>query len=398
MTGKPSILVVDADKIAQMLLSDVADASGYSVSLASTGREALDTIKTTRFAAALIDMNLPDQEALCLVRQARELNPHMEIIVLAAAASLETALDAFAIGAFDYITKPFDALDGLVQRIRRAVERWQRGEELRALIGMSDFGGESDCGTGNEVDHLASTFKQMTRALKDTQSQLIHSERMAAFGQLGAGITHEIRNPMTGIIGFAQAGQETQDQEAREIFQMIETEAVRCKEILTNFLNFARGDTTHMDDLGVNSLVQNAAKIFSHQLGMTKVRVQLDLDDNTPSVLGNAAQLQQVLLNLAVNAQQAMPQGGQVSIGTSRDGDGHAVITFADDGPGMPEDVMQKIFEPFFTTKSAGEGTGLGLAISFGIIRDHRGTIAVESEVGAGTTFTIALPAVEGNP
>lgn len=263
------------------------------------------------------------------------------------------------------------------------------------VVGKGDFDVNVPVTSRDEIGALAGAFNQMASTLRQTQAQLVQSEKMAAFGQLGAGITHEVKNPMTGIIGFAQVGQETEDQEARELFEMIETEGVRCKEILVSFLKFARGETTDMEEIEINDVVSNAAKVFGHSLGMTKVRVKLDLAESLPTVSGNANRLQQVLLNLAMNAQQAMSQGGQVNIATSRNGGGLAVITFSDDGPGMPEDVTQRIFEPFYTTKSVGQGTGLGLAITFGIIRDHGGTIAVESEIGAGTTFTIQLPAAD---
>lgn len=274
-------------------------------------------------------------------------------------------------------------LTGPIRKLQAATE----------VVGRGDFNINIPVKTRDEIGALAASFNQMASTLNDTQAKLVQSEKMAAFGQLGAGITHEVKNPMTGIIGFAQVGQDTEDQEARELFKMIEKEGRRCNEILVNFLKFARGETSEMRTIEVNTVVQDAYKVFNHTLGMSKVRVSLDLGENLPSIAGNANQLQQVLLNLAINAQQAMPKGGKVKIATRHDGNGHAVIEFSDNGPGMPEEVRRKIFEPFFTTKMPGQSTGLGLAISFGIIRDHKGTITVESEVGQGARFRIQLPA-----
>jgi two-component system NtrC family sensor kinase len=276
-----------------------------------------------------------------------------------------------------YLTAP-------IRRLRAAAE----------VVGRGDFDVNVPVKSRDEIGDLAGAFNQMASTLKQTQIQLVHSEKMAAFGQLGAGITHEVKNPMTGIIGFAQIGQQTENEEARELFKMIEAQGVRCKNILVNFLKFARAETTEMEKLDLNTVVEDAVKVFSHSLSMKKVRVKVTLGENIPTVLGNSNKLQQVLLNLAMNAQHVMPDGGQVSIATSRNHSGQAVVTFSDDGPGMPEEIANKIFEPFFTTKRAGEGTGLGLAISFGIVRDHGGIISVESELGAGTTFTIQLPEV----
>jgi len=177
---------------------------------------------------------------------------------------------------------------------------------------------------------------------------------------------------------------------------MLEKDGKRCKEILVNFLKFARYQSEDFERLDINVLVQEAAKSVHHQLMTHKVKLEVKLGENVPPVSGNMGELQQVLLNLALNAQQAMPEGGGVQMTTGSDGRGSAVIAVSDNGPGIPEDIQQRIFEPFFTTRPGGEGTGLGLSISFGIIRDHKGTISIQSQVGSGTTFSIRLPALEG--
>jgi signal transduction histidine kinase len=276
-------------------------------------------------------------------------------------------------------------LTAAIRKLRAATE----------VVGKGNFDVSVPVTSHDEIGDLASAFNQMASTLKQTQMQLIQSEKMAAFGQLGAGITHEVKNPMTGIIGFAQVGQQTDDEDAREMFKMIETQGVRCKEILVNFLKFARSETTDMQKLNLNDVVDDAVKFFRHSLSMKKVKVDLAFGEDIPPVMVNPNRLQQVLLNLAMNAQQAMPDGGRVNIAPSRSKEGQAVITFSDKGPGMSEEVRKKIFEPFFTTKESGEGTGLGLAVSFGIVRDHKGTISVESELGVGTTFIIKLPMAE---
>ena len=252
-------------------------------------------------------------------------------------------------------------------------------------------------GAVDEVGDVARSFARMAQTLEQTQTQLIRSEKMAAFGQLGAGITHEVKNPMTGIIGFAQLGKSealTDPAKALHLFEMIEKEGKRSNEILTNFLKFARGESATMERLGVNDLVKEAAKVFGHTLHMHQVRLALQLGEAVPDVLGNPSQLEQVLLNLAINAQQAMVKGGNVEIATAGK-DGAALIRVSDDGPGIAESALGHIFEPFFTTRADSGGTGLGLAISYGIVRDHRGTIEVESRLGQGTTFSIHLPALD---
>jgi signal transduction histidine kinase len=267
-----------------------------------------------------------------------------------------------------------------------------------SAIGEGRFDIKVGVKSRDEIGDLARSFEDMAEALKQTQAQLVRSEKMAAFGQLGAGITHEVKNPMTGIVGFAQLGQLSLDDQdkIKEMFELIEGEAKRCNEILVNFLKFARADTKKHEAVQPNRVVEEAAKICNHQLMINKVKLDMKLDPNAPPIMGNAAELQQVLLNLAINAQQAMPGGGRVRMSTGRDADGFATISVADDGPGIPKDAQEKIFEPFFTTKAPGEGTGLGLSIVFGIVRDHQGTVSVKSKQGKGTIFTIRLPAAAG--
>ena len=224
--------------------------------------------------------------------------------------------------------------------------------------------------------------------------------RMAAFGQLAAGITHEVKNPITGIISFAQIAQKKLEdkEQVRELLRLIEQEGLRCRSILSDFLNLARSDASapaRALRLNLDELVRRAAPLFAHQLSVTQVQVELELCGALPEVLGSPNELIQVLLNLAINAQQAMPQGGTVQIRTRPGKDGGASLSVADDGPGIPQEHLPRLFEPFFTTKPVGQGTGLGLAICARILADHGGTIAVESSPGEGATFTLWLPAAE---
>jgi two-component system NtrC family sensor kinase len=173
----------------------------------------------------------------------------------------------------------------------------------------------------------------------------------------------------------------------------VEQESARCLKIVTSFLKFARASTGNMEPVDINEVLDEVTRVLKHQLSIHNVQLAVTRGENVPQVLGNGGELQQVLLNLAINAQQAMPRGGSVDITSKRDPFGGAVLTVQDTGPGIPENLRGKIFEPFFTTKAPGEGTGLGLSVSFSIIQAHHGTIEVTSEAGRGTTFTIWLPA-----
>jgi signal transduction histidine kinase len=259
----------------------------------------------------------------------------------------------------------------------------------------------------DEIGDLAESFNQMTtelkyreEALKEAQNKLIQSEKMSAFGQLGAGIAHEVKNPLAGILGYAQISLRKVDKDSplHKNLQVIEKETKRCRTIIDNLLKFARQDKVVFHPVDPNSIVEDAVTIMDHQLRMHQVTLQRNLAPDLPRVMGNANQLQQVLMNLFINAQQSMEgKPGSVTVSTRLLDSGQIEICITDTGSGMPEEVRARMFEPFFTTKPSGKGTGLGLSVSYGIVKDHNGDISVESEHGRGTSFVITLPVIESH-
>jgi two-component system NtrC family sensor kinase len=232
------------------------------------------------------------------------------------------------------------------------------------------------------------------------QHKLEQTEKLAALGQLISGIAHELNNPLTSIMGYAQLllGRRlslAQSADARLIHQ----EAERAARIVKNLLLFARGAQPERRPVNLNEIVERAASLRNYELRLENIGLSLDLDSGLPLVVADSAQLQQVLLNLIVNAEQAIRQGtgeGGINIRTLRLGHERVGLQVADTGPGIPAEVMPRIFDPFFTTKPAGVGTGLGLSIACSIIQDHGGEISVESQPGQGTKFTIELSIAKG--
>ena len=286
-------------------------------------------------------------------------------------------------------------------RITRPMERLSAATRE---VAQGRFDVAVDVQSEDEMGELASSFnrmavglKQRDAALGEAHAQLVQSEKMAAFGQIGAGIAHEVKNPLTGILGCAQLAVDDVEEgsQVQQALRLIEKEARRCKSIIDNLLKFARQEKAEMMPTDVNGVVDDAVAIVNHQMEIHSIRVRKELGQDLPMVLGNANQLQQVFMNILINAQQAMEgKEGIVRIASVRRNE-LVELRFSDTGPGIPENIRAKLFEPFFTTKPTGKGTGLGLSVSFGIIKEHRGEIAVESEVGKGTTFVIALPALE---
>ncbi|MBN1960294.1 MAG: HAMP domain-containing protein, partial [Deltaproteobacteria bacterium] len=266
-------------------------------------------------------------------------------------------------------------------------------------VGEGNYNIDVNIHSRDEIGDLSRSFMQMAKSLKEAQHQLVQSEKLAAFGRLGAGITHEVKNPLTGIIGFAQIAQrmvKKDKEKAEQLLKKIEYEGNHCQEILSNFLKFAHADNeVIMQKIDFNYVVKEAEQVFRHTLSVQKVQIHIALAKEKLIILGNVNQLEQVLLNLAINAQQAMPNGGNVYITTELTNNEFVLCTVADDGPGIAENIINKIFDPFVTTKPVGQGTGLGLSICNRIIHDHKGIINVTSEIGKGATFYIRIPALK---
>jgi len=247
---------------------------------------------------------------------------------------------------------------------------------------------------------LEQKVEERTRALQQTQAQLVQSGKLAAIGQLGAGVAHELNNPVGGILGYAQylLGKITKPdfqadncKACKKYLGYIEKEAKRCKTIVENLLKFSRRSPERFEPININQVIEDTLAITAHQLTMKKVKLSQDLDPHLKPVEGNANQLQQVFTNIILNAQQAMPKGGTLTIATRLSAK-TVEISFTDTGRGIPQENLDKIFDPFFTTKIDWRGTGLGLSVSYEIIQNHQGRIEVKSEMDKGTTFTISLP------
>jgi signal transduction histidine kinase len=290
-------------------------------------------------------------------------------------------------------------------RITRPIERLS---DAAKVVGKGHFDVRVERSSQDEIGDLAESFNQMTseldrreRELEETQAALVQSEKMAAFGQLGAGIAHEVKNPLAGILGFAQLSlrKAEKDSPLYKNLEVIEKETKRCKNIIENLLKFARQEQVSFQPTDLNQVVDDAVAIVGHQLGIHQVNVVKVLAPGLPAIMGNANQIQQVIMNLLINAEQAMDgKPGEVRVTTQLRSEGQIEVRVADTGPGIPKEIQSRLFEPFFTTKPAGRGTGLGLSVSYGIIKDHKGEIFVQSEPGKGAEFIILFPPAPRTP
>jgi len=262
------------------------------------------------------------------------------------------------------------------------------GRALRVNVSVAPFkvGSGERCGTIVIVDDVTVRM--------GLEEQLQHSEKMASIGILAAGVAHEVNTPLTGISSYTQMlRQQIKNDDPRSaLLEKIEKQTFRAAKIVNNLLNFSRASKAEFENLDTNKVLLDVLSLLEHQLERGRIKVRKELSD-LPLVRGNENRLQQVFFNLILNARDAMPKGGWLTLATRAEDDA-IVVEVRDTGHGIKPEHVRRIYDPFFTTKGIGRGTGLGLSISFGIVQEHGGAIFVESVPGQGTTFQVALPSL----
>jgi len=246
---------------------------------------------------------------------------------------------------------------------------------------------------GEQIGRLI-IFDDITER-SDLERRLVQADKLSSIGLLAAGVAHEVNTPLAVISTYAQmlAKQVSDDEQKTVLLEKIAKQTFRASEIVNSLLNFSRTSHTDFEEIDLNRIVRETLTLIEHQLEKGRVTVDLSLGDPLPAVRANFGKMQQVFLNLFLNARDAMESGGRMSI-RSWSEDGVAHVEVGDSGKGIPVEDLPRIYDPFFTTKAARKGTGLGLSVTYGIVREHGGTIEVSSEPGAGSRFRLNLPAV----
>ncbi len=260
--------------------------------------------------------------------------------------------------------------------------------------------------SNNELGDLAEAFNAMASSLKQrdeklkefTKSKIMESERLALIGQLAANVAHELNNPLQGIVTYSHLllehiPDDCESEKTSTSIQRIVTQANRCRDIIRGLLDFSRQRKPDATVCNINSVMQECLTFIENQASFQNIEFVNHFEPELPMILVDPSQMQQVFLNMIINAAEAMEEGGELTLQTKLDTTGDFIsIEISDTGHGIPEEDFDRLFDPFFTTKEVGHGTGLGLAISYGIVKEHKGTINVESTLGKGTTFIIRLP------
>ncbi len=363
------ILVIDDEAGIRDLLTRELSSEGYWTASAVNGLEAMEKIGQEKYQIALCDLNMPKLGGLKVLEEIRKLDQEIEVIIMTGYASIDTAVEAMKQGAYDFVQKPFNLIEVLA-----LVEKCLEKSELKSVVQQ---------------------LRIAKKTLEETQMQLIQSEKLAGIGQLAAGVAHELNNPLSGVMGFAQLmlDDRTLSVQQKNDVQTIYTQSQRCKTIIQNLLQFCRRKEAAQEVLDLVPLLQTTVNLVQYDFSTSGIELTQNLPPSLPLVLGDANQLQQVFLNLITNARQAMEKQikGRLIIDSQCEGS-KLSVRFSDNGPGIPADILGKIFDPFFTTKAPGKGTGLGLSISYGIVKNHHGDLRVESRLAEGSTFIIELP------
>lgn len=381
------ILIVDDEEDLRYILARQLQMGGFQVETASNGEEAIQKLQEREYPVVITDMKMPRKDGLSVISAARELHPETEVIVLTGHGTLENALQAFKAGnIFEYLLKPMDDIAVLNTIVERALERRNLRRHNRLLF-----------------EQLQQAYEE----LKRKSEALIQNEKLSAIGQLAAGVAHELNNPLTAVLGFAQMiyeklkskrPEQLTDAELDRLVQALENMmqgVYRARDIVGTLLRFARTSRPEQRALvNINQVLCDTFVFTEHVLLRQGIVLQKQLTPELPPVWGNAARLQQVFTNLLINAQQATPAGGTVTVISEPSDNPKGVWVHVEDtGEGIPPDALEHIFEPFYTRKE--EGSGLGLSIARQVVLEHNGQIEVVSEVGKGTRFSIFLPAAE---
>ena len=358
-----SILLVEDNAGDRRLISEMlAEASNvtFDVKYADRLQAAMEYLGQNRVEVILLDLGLPDSQGLETLRKVYAQVSELPIVVLTGLNDEMIGVQAVNEGAQDYLIKGQVDTHLLRRTIRYAIERKQAEERERQL-----------------------------------QLQLNLSNRLASLGLMVEGIAHEINNPLTSVIGFAQMLTfEDIPENTREDVKTIGDNAQRVADIMKNLLTFAKQQKLERTYINVNEIMEATLKIRAYPLEDSNITVTTQLDPALPSTMADATLLQQAFLNLVINAETAMKLAhgkGSLLIVTELISD-TIQISFTDDGPGIAEANLVHLFDPFFSTRGVGQGTGLGLSVCYGIIAEHNGRINVKSQLGKGSVFTVELP------
>jgi signal transduction histidine kinase len=368
----------------------------YQVDLATDARSGLQKIFQGSYDAILCDYRLPDSTALEILKEMNKQKKNTPFIAVTSLGNEKVAVDIMKEGAYDYIVKDTLYQDTLEMVIQKALDRYRIKEEKEKLEGQ---------------------VREAYERLKETQGQLIQAEKLNVIGQLASSIAHEVRNPLGVIlqgVNYLESKLSVKEGDTFEVLTMLKDNISRADKIINSLLDFSRVDSLNLKAEDINSILEVSLTLVKASRKLENIDVILETKKGLPVILADKNKLEQVFINLLLNAIQSMPDGGKIIIRSYdkqleevrsgvgmraqdnfQTGEWAVIVEIQDTGVGIPEGNLKKIFEPFFTTKGSGAGVGLGLSVTRNIIDMHKGLIDIESQAGKGSkvviTFKIAI-------
>lgn len=381
--GRKHLLIVDDEPVILQILKAVFEDEPVRLTCVGTGREASRVLEDQGCDLLITDKNLPDINGLELLKQAKELNPFTEVIVITGYASLETALSAMEHDAFDYVVKPLNNVFDIRKKVRRALEKQDLALDNQRLL--------------NDLQEKNVSLESALADLKALQNDLIQSEKLAGIGTLAAGVAHEVSSPLFGVLGLAEAIPDEADREKVDAYaKEIVTYCAQIRSIVVDLSGYSRSGGEGDEVVDLATCILDATRLVERTVDMTGIEMQVDVAAGL-ECRAIGTEVQQIFVNLAKNAIEAVrdqhgSSGGRVTITAGR-GIDHIWATVEDNGVGIPSDKQNQVFDPFYTTKPPGKGTGLGLNVVYRIVTKHRGQVSLRTnEAGLGAVFRVQFP------
>ncbi len=382
MSSAGKLLIVDDDTVVAASVKAVLSRRNYDITVTDDVLKAIEYLHQREFDVAILDVMMPVMTGFQIMESVKDLKLDTMFIIMTGDTSMDSAIKAIRKGASDYIRKPFDA-DELIIRVENAIRHKQAKDEKRII---------------------QSEKKQL-------ELQLRQSQKMEAIGTLAGGMAHDFNNTLGIIIGNTELAIRTtpQDSPNRQYLNNIITASCRAEEMVSRLLSFSRITDAEKKPIDFISIVNESLELLRSSIP-TDIEIKKNFPDSQLVVMGDPTQINQTIVNLCTNSAHAMnnmPGAIEINVRTRVIGlnpltsfNGlpqgcYAELSISDTGHGIPDDVIKRVFDPYFTTKEPGKGTGMGLAVVHGIIKNHGGSIKVESNIGSGTTFTIYIPVID---
>ena len=404
MPKRANVLIIDDELGPRESIKLVLNGE-HNCFVAGSGYAGLEIIEKNPIDIVILDIKMPGMDGIEALKRIKHKKPTIEVILLTGYGTLDTAQKAIRLGIFDYLTKPFDV------------------KELRKVVNKA-------IGRKTETETKISERDDLEKLIAKMKNDIASYNRLAKVGQISAGIVHEMKNPLTVILGYTQMLLEqlklnqqqntyTLNEQSAKYLSIIENETTRCAEIARKLLSYSKAPEHEMMKIPLNEIIQNVETLIQPQCSINKISLHCELPEEKLFLNLNPSDIHDVLLNLCFNSLQAMDEPGSLKINSSyinknnstlqnplpdeneylkNSNENHFVaIEIQDTGKGIPKEHLSKIFNPFFTTKKDGSGTGLGLAICKEKIEKNHGTIGVVKSSRKGTVIRILLPAEVSN-